>query len=212
MTDSNLLLKYLLEQTLAVTALATDICFPGLPEGFDPKAGDRAVVFSVRGGTPDPFAPILRPSMQVRTWARTAPEARELYRAVFEALHAKSNLDLGAAGYLMSSWCESEGQDLTDEGTAWETVLSFFKLNLRSSTNISPGPFPVPLGRRHYPLEATDGVRVSFTFPGLPANLEDAVLVLNGLINTQYSSRVGDVLTLDAPPEAPPFGEFYAFY
>lgn len=61
------------------------------------------------------------------------------------------------------------------------------------------GPTPPVILVRHQPIESSDGVKTSFTFPGLPA-LGQYNLYWNGLLQDQYS-QLGDEITLSAPPE-----------
>lgn len=62
---------------------------------------------------------------------------------------------------------------------------------------------------RHYPVEAIDGARTSFTFVGLPLNNDLFILVWNGIIQDGFG-RVGNVITVDSPPVLGDY--FYVFY
>ena len=64
---------------------------------------------------------------------------------------------------------------------------------------VTPPAVPVVTGTKHYPLELTDGVRTTFTFPGLPATGNYA-LYWNGLLQDFYT-QAGETITLNEPPE-----------
>jgi hypothetical protein len=136
MIDSNLALVTYLGRSTALTALVGNRIYCGmLPQGYKPEVDGRAITFLTRGGQADPELPIIRPSVQIECWAPALDSqgARELYRAVFDQLHQKNNIDLGAAGYILSSFEEVQGQDLVDPDTEWASVLSYYRLTLRSN-------------------------------------------------------------------------------
>ena len=92
-----------------------------LPKGYDPSNG-KALLFNVRGGTPDYSSLVLRPSMQFRSVGKTEAEARELDRALFDALNDASYCKIKMAQL------ETIGQLLRFPATGWPFVLSFYRL------------------------------------------------------------------------------------
>lgn len=145
MIDSNLTLVTYLMQSAAIVALVANksrtvvtqesLIFCGkLPQGYKPEVNGRAITFMNRGGAADPELPIIRPSVQIECWAPALDSqgARELYRAVFDQLHQKNNIDLGDIGYILAITEEVQGQDLDDPDTQWASVLSYYRLILRN--------------------------------------------------------------------------------
>jgi hypothetical protein len=135
MINPNKLLRNWLLDTSAITALVgnDNVCYPDLPEKFDASKGDKAIVFGARGGTADVNLPLISPSYQIRCWALRATEARDIYAALFDTLHAKNMVSRGADGLVLSSYEEVQGQDVTDEVTGWATVIGFYKLVMRAN-------------------------------------------------------------------------------
>ena len=136
MIDSNLALVTYLTQSAALIALVDNRIYCGmLPQGYKPEKNGCAITFMNRGGAADPELPIIRPSVQIECWAPAlaSQQARQVYGAVFDQLHQKNNIDLGDAGYFLSITEEVQGQDLVDPDTQWCSVLSYYRLILRSS-------------------------------------------------------------------------------
>jgi hypothetical protein len=145
MVDSNLALVTYLKQSAALVELVTNqdqtkipeqvLIYCGtLPEGYKPEINGCAITFINRGGAADTEAPIIRPSVQIECWAPALgnQQARKVYRAVFDQLHQKNNIDLGDIGYILSITEEVQGQDVTDPDTKWVSVLSYYRLILRN--------------------------------------------------------------------------------
>lgn len=108
-----------------------------VPEHFDPALGP-CVVISVVGGAGHPeITAISKPRLQVRCWAgvNQSPLARQLYRAVYDAMAGATNLDFGAYGRVITCQEAVCGQDVTDADTAWATVLAFFDAQIASGTS-----------------------------------------------------------------------------
>lgn len=130
MLNPNKVLRDYLLTVDALTALVgTNIAYPDLPAKTDVAGGAKALVFSARGGLSGVETPLLKPSYQFRAWALRPAEAREVYAALFDALHGKSNLGAGAAR-ILAAFEEVSAQDVTDEESGWATVLGFFRIVL----------------------------------------------------------------------------------
>jgi hypothetical protein len=145
MIDSNAAFVAWISQSTALTGLlgAAMGIQPGppaiycgmLPEGYKPEVNGRAITFATRGGPgADPEVPIISPSIQVECWAPAlcSQQAREVYRALFDQIAGKCNINLGANGYILSCIEEVHGQDLTDPDTQWTSVLAYYRLTLRN--------------------------------------------------------------------------------
>ncbi len=134
---NKVLREYLLADTALAALVGTNVAYPDLPADTDiaGKMGTavRAVVFGARGGRSDIETPLLRPSYQVRCWALRPAEAREVYAAVFDALHGKNNL-AGTSGKILSAFEEVSPQDVTDDDTGWATVIGFYRLLLPATS------------------------------------------------------------------------------
>ena len=142
--DTNaIILSYLTTSSTAVDpliALVSDrIYCPRLPE----KATLPAIGYFARGGTSTPYIPgIVTPSVQFDCWAtdtevagvvtRGSIIARQVYRALYDALQGIQNITVGAF-QIMSSIEEVQGQDLVDvEIPNYFRVLTFFEVMIRA--------------------------------------------------------------------------------
>lgn len=200
---------YLLSQPAVTDLVGVNIAYPGLPKGLDCAAGDKALVLTRSGGTTGVETPLSEIRFQMRAWARTAPEANAIYAALFDVLHGVSRIDLGNDGFIVCAYEEMPPQDLTDPDSGWETVLGYFRVMVRQYVaDIGPGA-PIPIVTYgagftlHLPLEDVDGIRMSFTFPGLPDDMGRVILAVNGLVECREDdyTRVGDVLTFTSAPD-----------
>ncbi len=134
MIDTNATFRSWLTTSAAIVALVGDnINCPDLPAGANPAAGEKWISFFSRGGTADLYVPFLTSALQLKAWARTAVEAREIYRAVFDLVHGASAVDLGVDGFIVCAWEQVQGQDLSDPDTGWATVLAFFDVTIRNA-------------------------------------------------------------------------------
>lgn len=68
------------------------------------------------------------------------------------------------------------------------------------ATGKTPLALPTGAGAQHPPLEAPDGARSSFTFPGLPAGSGEYELIWNGLTQGGFTQN-GEVITLGSTPQ-----------
>ena len=115
-------------------ATATSIYCPRLPE----NAELPAVGFFTRGGTSTPYIPgIPVPSVQFDCWADNPIDAREVYRALYDALQGIQNVTVGSY-QIMSAIEEVQGQDLQEGGSqdrgipGYYRVLTFFSVMIRA--------------------------------------------------------------------------------
>lgn len=129
MIDTNAIIKSYLATDAALTALvSTRIYCPRLPE----NATLPAIGFFTRGGTSTPYIPeIPEPSVQFDCWASSPIMARQVYRALYDALQGIQNVKVGSS-YILSAREEVQGQDLIDESIPnYFRVLTFFEIMIR---------------------------------------------------------------------------------
>ena len=141
--DSNTVVRAYLASGVAPTAalvalVGTRIYCPRLPENCTWPVGEGAVSFFTRGGTSTPYIPDLpEPSKQFDCWASSPIVARQVYRALYDALQGiqdtKITIGVPAVDYfILSAIEEVQGQDLVDvEFQNYFRVLTFFKFIIR---------------------------------------------------------------------------------
>ena len=132
MIDSNVPIRaYLAANAGLIALVGTRIYVPRLPE----NAVLPALGFFTRGGTSTPYIPTIpSPSVQIDCWGRTPQEARQVYRAVYDALQGIQNVTvtIGLTDYvILAAREEVQGQDLADEIQGYYRVLTFFEIMLR---------------------------------------------------------------------------------
>ncbi len=128
--DVNAIIQTYLLTAASLVALVVDrIYCPRLPE----KATLPAVSYFVRGGLSTPYIPgIVEPSVQFDCWAANPIDAREVYRALYDALQGIQNITVGSY-QIMSAIEEVQGQDLVDvEIPNYFRVLTFFSIMVRA--------------------------------------------------------------------------------
>lgn len=141
-TDTNTIIRtYLITpsaKTNPLIALVGErIYCPRLPENVTLAnvAGNSTptISFFTRGGTSTPYIPGMpSPSVQFDCWANNLMDAREVYRALYEALQGIQNVTVGAYK-IMSAIEEVQGQDLVDvEIPNYFRVLTFFNIMIRA--------------------------------------------------------------------------------
>ena len=91
--DTNAIIRaYLATQTALTALVSTRIYSPRLPE----NATLPAIGFFTRGGSSTPYIPgIVTPSVQFDCWADNPIEARQVYRALYNALQGIQNVNAG---------------------------------------------------------------------------------------------------------------------
>jgi len=150
--DTNSIIRTYLTTASAATnpliaLVGTQIYCPRLPENVKLLDGagvsTPAISFFSRGGTSTPYIPgIVTPSIQFDCWATDAPvdvpptsgsiKAREVYRALYDALQGIQNVTVGAYK-ILSAIEEVQGMDLVDsEIQNYFRVLTFFSVMIRA--------------------------------------------------------------------------------
>ena len=127
--DTNTILRtYLLTQTDLTDLVSTRIYCPRAPE----NAELPNITFFTRGGRSTPYIPdLLSPSVQIDCWADDSIEAREVYRALYDALQGIQNVAVGS-NTILSVIEEVQGQDLIDTDIPGRfRVLSFWEIIIK---------------------------------------------------------------------------------
>ena len=129
MIDTNAIIRsHLAADTGLIALVGARIYTPRLPEG----ATLPALGFFTRGGTSNPYIPGMpAPSVQFDCWDDNPIGAREVYRALYDALQGIQNTAVGS-NYIMSAIEEVQGQDLVDaEISGYFRVLCFYSIIMR---------------------------------------------------------------------------------
>ena len=127
--DTNSVLRAYLAADIGIAALVgTRIYCPRAPE----NASLPNITFFTRGGRSTPYIPDLpSPSVQIDCWADDPIEAREVYRALYDALQGIQNVEVGT-NVILSAIEEVHGQDLVDTDIPGRfRVLSFWEIMIR---------------------------------------------------------------------------------
>jgi hypothetical protein len=138
MIDSTAIVTQYLLQNSGVQAQVADRVFGVLIPGNEVNENlpgtelPKFVLLSGMGGFAQLNLPFVEPTYQVRCYGPSPRAAREVYRAVFDALHAVDNFYF-AGNYIVWSREEVQGQDLIDPQTGWSFVLAFFNFRFRRS-------------------------------------------------------------------------------
>ena len=132
MTDSNaVILAYLSAQASLTALVSTRISCPKLIGTTLP-----ALSFLTRGGVSSPYIPdMLEPSVQFSCWGADPIIARQVYRALYDALQGIENQKVTISYsdyYIISAAEEVQGQDLQDpDAPYFYKVLTFFNFKMR---------------------------------------------------------------------------------
>ena len=118
-----------------IALVAARIYCPRLPE----NATLPAISFFSRGGISTPYIPgIPQPSVQFDCWADNPIDAREIYRALYDALQGLDSVSVtidGTIYFIMKAREEVHGQDLVDvEVPNYFRVLTFYSITIRDTT------------------------------------------------------------------------------
>lgn len=137
LVDTNTLIRTYLTTPSALTnpliaLVGAEIYCPRLPE----NANLPAIGFFTRGGKADPdVRGIISPSVQFDCWADNLIEAREVYRALYDALQGVGNAQVvvdGVTCYITKAREEVQGQDLVDvDIPGYFRVLTFYQVTVR---------------------------------------------------------------------------------
>lgn len=130
--NANAILQSHLASCSGLVSLVGDrIYCPRLPENCTLPA----VGFFVRGGTSSPYIPPLpSPSVQIDCWATSPVVARQVYRAVYDALQGIENQTVWIGiekCSLVSAIEEGQAQDLQDSIPGYYRVLASFRIIIR---------------------------------------------------------------------------------
>lgn len=127
MVDAEKVIRDFLLLNAALVALVDDRIYAGvdLPPGYKPGDGP-AVLFAVRGGADSYHSGTFWPSCQYSCYAATEREAREVYRALYDALNDQAGVNIN------QSRLETPGQILRDQDTDWPFVLTAFRHWIRN--------------------------------------------------------------------------------
>ena len=97
-----------------------------------------AISYFTRGGIADPAVPnIFSPSIQFDCWDDNLEDAREVYRALYDALQGLGNAAITIGGvtyYITKAREEVQGQDLVDvDIQGYYRVLTFYSITVRDN-------------------------------------------------------------------------------
>lgn len=131
MIDTNVALRnYLLSQVSLRNHVGTRIYWPRLPETF---VLVKAISFFTNGGEANRYIPEVETTIQFHCYGTTSIEARLVYRALFDVLHSKENIWIGAGdAFLIHAFEQGQGTDLIDPDTDWPFVLTFFDVKFQT--------------------------------------------------------------------------------
>ncbi len=132
--DTNKIIQvYLLTQATLTDIIGDRVCSPRLYENCPlPALG-----FFTRGGSSTPYIPgIVTPSIQFDCWGDSPIVARQVYRALYDALQGVQNqlVTVDGSDYMILSAIEEvQGQDLQDvDVPAYFRVLTSFSMMIRA--------------------------------------------------------------------------------
>ncbi len=139
LVDTNRLIRQYLQTSSAtndplIALISTRLYCPRLPENVTLPA----ISYFTRGGTADANVPnIFSPSVQFDCWADNLIDAREVYRALYDALQGLGNAAITIGGttyYITKAREEVQGQDLVDiEVPNYFRVLTFYQITIRDN-------------------------------------------------------------------------------
>ncbi len=140
LVDTNRLIRQYLTTAAALTnpliaLVAERVYIPRLPE----NATLPAVSLFTRGGSADPNYPkYASPSIQIDCWAANSIDAREVYRALYDAMQGLVSVSIvigGTTYFIMKISEEVHGQDRVDnEIQNYFKVMSFYSVTIKDTT------------------------------------------------------------------------------
>lgn len=144
LVDTNsLIVDYLTTSCILTDPLIALIGGIGAPRLYCPRIPENAslpaVSFFTRGGSASAELPhIFSPSVQFDCWASSLEDAREVYRALYDALAGLGSVDItidGTLYYIMKAREEVQGQDLVDiDIPGYFRVMTFYSITIRDTT------------------------------------------------------------------------------
>jgi hypothetical protein len=111
-----------------------------LPQGFDATFGPGVVIrvgtgttAGTGGGAAHPELPLTMPRVQITTFAgrQEYDISDNVYFAIHDWIHRRNNIDLGDAGFVLSSLEHVEGQQVEDPHTFYATNISIWGMTMR---------------------------------------------------------------------------------
>ncbi len=139
LVDTNRLIRQYLQTSSTevdplIALIGARLYCPRLPE----NATLPAISFFTRGGIADAEVPnIFSPSIQFDCWADNPIDAREVYRALYDALQGLGNAAIvigGTTYYITKAREEVQGQDLVDiEIPNYFRVMTFYSITVRDN-------------------------------------------------------------------------------
>jgi len=139
LVDTNQLIRQYLQTSSAtndplIALISTRLYCPRLPE----NATLPAISYFTRGGIADyNVVHIASPSVQFDCWADDPIEAREVYRALFDALQGLGNAPViigGTTYYITKAREEVQGVDLVDvEIPNYLRVMTFYSITVQDN-------------------------------------------------------------------------------
>ncbi len=140
MVDTNVIVRtYLLESSVLtdplIALIGARLHCPRLPQ----NAVLPAISFFGRGGSADAEVPsVFSPSVQFDCWADNLIEARQVYRALYDALQGLDSAEVtidGTLYYIMKAREEVHGQDLVDVDIPdYFRVLVFYSITIQDTS------------------------------------------------------------------------------
>lgn len=128
MIDTEATVRAYLAARPAISAVASTRVYmdTALPAGYRIEDGP-ALLGGQRGGLQDFSSHIIRSSFQFRSYGQTAAKARELDRALFDALNDGRTKDIRYARM------DVAGQLVREPQTGWNVVISFYTIQIATS-------------------------------------------------------------------------------
>ena len=129
MIDNLAILQQWLEAQTAIVALTgTRIYGPPHPEhGYEPEDDGSALVYHDMPGNVMAHAPIETLRIQFDCYAKSTQDARALYGAVYDSLHAKPTQVVGA-GEVKASHQVGTPRTLRDDETGWARAIVDYEI------------------------------------------------------------------------------------
>lgn len=189
------------------TAIGTRLFPDFLPEGEDLPASVFTMISNEQGYTLEgdafDFEP---PVVQLDIYSKDAVLREQLGGFAKGALSGFSGNMAGTrVGVVMLN---NEINGYEPDTLRFRKTLDFKIVHYTSEADEAPSAVPaLPGARRHDPVETPDGIRMSFTFLGIPTQSELYLLIVDGLVEYDGFTQSGDVLTLGSAP-----AQVYAYY
>ena len=140
LVDSNILIRtYLLTSSATNDPLITLIGGAGSERMYCPRLPENvtlpAIGYFTRGGGSSYQRPAGSwPSVQFDCWDDSLEGAREVYRALYNALNGLGNASVtvdGSTYHIIQAREEVQGQDLEDEIPGFFRVITFYQITIR---------------------------------------------------------------------------------